>query len=226
VQAEKHVTDKPVVELLRSQPRRLFLGMGTRFVEGFTFNLFSVFFLAHAVNEVGYDRSTVLNAIMLGSAIGVVLVLVSGALSDRFGRRPVYAVGAVVALLFAVPATRLVEGGSTLGIVVVMVGGLGLVYGVVYGPLAAFWSELFDTRYRYSALSFLYQMSGIVASGLTPLIAAWLVQRAGGGLDLVAAYAVGVAVFSLVCMKLLPETRGRDLTVDEAPARARESRAA
>lgn len=216
VQAEKHVTDKPVVELLKRQPRRLLLGMGTRFVEGFTFNLFSVFFLAHAVNEIGYDRSTVLNAIMAGSALGVVLVLVSGALSDRFGRRPVYAVGAVVALVFAVPATRLVEGGSTLGIVVVMVGGLGVVYGVVYGPLAAFWSELFDTRYRYSALSFLYQMSGIVASGLTPLIATWLVQRNGGGLDLVAAYAVGVAVLSLVCMRFLPETRGRDLTVDEA----------
>lgn len=216
VQEEKHVTDKPVVELLKRQPRRLLLGMGTRFVEGFTFNLFSVFFLAYAVNTVGYDRSTVLNAIMLGSAIGVVLVLVSGALSDRFGRRPVYAIGALVALAFAVPATRLVEGGSTLGIVVVMVGGLGVVYGVVYGPLAAFWSELFDTRYRYSALSFLYQMSGVVASGLTPLVAAWLVQRAGGGLELVAAYAVGVAVLSLVCMRLLPETRGRDLTVDEA----------
>ena len=128
-----------------------------------------------------------------------------------------FRVGAVLALLFAVPAAALVQGGSTLGIVVVMVGGLGLVYGVVYGPLAAFWSELFDTRYRYSALSTLYQVSGIVASGLTPLIAAWLVQRSGGDLWLVAAYAVGVAALSLVCVALLPETRGRDLTVDEAP---------
>ncbi|MCH1866188.1 MFS transporter [Nocardioides sp. CFH 31398] len=215
VQEQKHVSATPVLDVIRSQPRHLLLGMGTRFIEGFTFNLFSVFFLAHAVNVVGVDRSTVLGAIMVGAALGVVLVLVSGGLSDRFGRRPVFAVGAVAGLLFAVPATQLVAGGTAWGVLLVMVGGLGVVYGVVYGPLAAFWSELFDTRYRYSALSFLYQMSGVVASGLTPLVAVWLVQRADGGLGLVAAYAVGVALLSLVCAWLLPETRGRDLATDE-----------
>ena len=60
----------------------------------------------------------------------------------------------------------------------------------IYGPLAAFWSELFDTRYRYTALSTLYQVSGIVASGLTPLIAAWLVTSGDGTLWLVAGYNV------------------------------------
>ena len=65
-----------------------------------------------------------------------------------------------------------------------------MLYGVIYGPLAAFWSELFDTRYRYTALSSLYQISGIVASGLTPLIAAWLVSKGDGSLWLVSAYAV------------------------------------
>ena len=94
------------------------------------------------------------------------------------------------------------------------VGGLGVLYGVIYGPLAAFWSELFDTRYRYTALSALYQISGIVASGLTPLIAAWLVSRGDGSLWLVSAYAVVVAAISLVSARLLPETAGRDL--DEA----------
>jgi MFS family permease len=92
--------------------------------------------------------------------------------------------------------------------------GLGVLYGVIYGPLAAFWSELFDTRYRYTALSSLYQISGVVASGLTPLIAAWLVSRGGGSLWLVSSYAVVVAAISLVSARLLSETVGRDL--DEA----------
>ena len=95
--------------------------------------------------------------------------------------------------------------------------GLGLVYGVVYGPLAAWWSELFDTRYRYTALSSLYQISGIVASGLTPLIAAWLVTLGDGTLWWVATYNVAVAAISLVSARLLPETRGRDLNSDWAP---------
>lgn len=217
VQEEKEISALPVTELFRRQPRRLLLGMGTRFIEGFTFNLFSVFLLAYAVNEVGASRTSVLNAIMVSAFLGVVLVLLAGRLSDRFGRKAVYNVGAWFALLFAFPAAWLVQTGDIWAISAAFVGGLGLIYGVVYGPLAAFWSELFDTRYRYTALSTLYQVSGVVASGLTPLIAAWLVERGGGTLWWVAAYNAAVAVISLLCARALPETRGRDLHVDEAP---------
>ena len=195
--------------------------MGTRFIEGFTFNLFSVYLLAYAVKTVGVPKSTVLNAIMAGAVVGVVLVMVTGRLSDRFGRKPVYNVGTTIALLFAFPAAWLIQGGTTLGVAITFIGGLGVIYGIVYGPLAAFWSELFDTRYRYTALSTLYQVSGIVASGFTPLIAAWLVARGDGTLWLVAGYNVAVAALSLVCAALLPETRGRDLQQDVAGETAR-----
>jgi MFS family permease len=220
VQAEKEISTVPVGELFRRQPRVLLLGMGTRYIEGFTFNLFSVYLLAYAVNEVGMSKSTVLNAIMAGALIGVGLVMVAGRLSDKVGRKPVYNAGAIFGLVFAFPAAWLIQSGSTLGIVAAFVGGLGLIYGWVYGPLAAFWSELFDTRYRYSALSTLYQVSGILASGMTPLIAAWLVHQAGGTLWLVATYNVVVAAISLACARLLPETLGRDLDVDQTSAEA------
>ncbi|GAB3776355.1 MFS family permease [Nocardioides ginsengisegetis] len=216
VQEEKQVSAMPVGQLLRRQPRRLLLGMGTRFIEGFTFNFFSVYLLAYAVTTVGVSKQTVLYSIMAGAALGVGLVVVSGRLSDRFGRKTIYNAGTVVALLFAFPAAWLVQTGQTWAVAATFIGGLGVIYGVVYGPLAAFWSELFDTRYRYTALSTLYQMSGIVASGFTPLIAAWLVSRGGGDLWLVATYNVGVALVSLVCARFLPETLGRDLQVDEA----------
>ena len=214
VQDQKQVVANPVRELVKRQPRTLLLGMGTRFIEGFTFNLFSVYLLAYAVKNVGVEKSVVLDAIMAGALLGVVLVIAAGRLSDRIGRKPVYHAGTVFALFFAFPAAWLIQGGTTLGVVVAFVGGLGVVYGVVYGPLAAFWSELFDTRYRYSALSTLYQVSGIVASGLTPLIAAWLVTQGDGTLWLVAGYNVVVATISLSCASLLPETRGRDLHQD------------
>ena len=110
----------------------------------------------------------------------------------------------------------LVQTGDRWAISLVFVVGLGVVYGTVYGPLAAFWSELFDTRYRYTALSTLYQVSGILASGLTPLIAAWLVTRGDGTLWWVAGYNVLVAAISLVCARLLPETRGRGLDRESA----------
>ena len=219
VQARKQVAKMPMIDLIKEQPKPLLLGMGTRFVEGFTFNFFSVYLLAYVVTNVGLTKSTALQGVLAGAALGVVLVPITGALSDRVGRKPVYNVGAWLALLFAFPAAFLVQSGGTAAIVTTFVFGLGILYGTVYGPLAAFWSELFDTRYRYTALSTLYQMSGIVASGLTPLIAAWLVTRGDGTLWLVAAYNALVAATSLVCMRLLPETRGRDLdTLAVAPS--------
>ena len=219
VQARKQVAKMPMIDLIKEQPKPLLLGMGTRFVEGFTFNFFSVYLLAYVVTNVGLTKSTALQGVLVGATLGVVLVPITGALSDRLGRKPVYNVGAWLALLFAVPAAALVQSGGTAAIITTFVFGLGILYGTVYGPLAAFWSELFDTRYRYTALSTLYQMSGIVASGLTPLIAAWLVTRGDGTLWLVAAYNALVAATSLVCMRLLPETRGRDLdTLAVAPS--------
>ena len=219
VQARKQVAKMPMIDLIKEQPKPLLLGMGTRFVEGFTFNFFSVYLLAYVVTNVGLTKSTALQGVLVGATLGVVLVPITGALSDRLGRKPVYNVGAWLALLFAFPAAALVQSGGTAAITTTFVFGLGILYGTVYGPLAAFWSELFDTRYRYTALSTLYQMSGIVASGLTPLIAAWLVTRGDGTLWLVAAYNALVAATSLVCMRLLPETRGRDLdTLAVAPS--------
>ncbi len=214
VQEQKQVSAIPLRDLLRRQPRALLLGMGTRFVEGFTFNFFSVFLLAYVVTNLGLPKSWALNGIMVGATLGVVLVPIAGALSDKVGRKPVFRVGAWAALLLAFPVAALVQSGGQLAIFTALVAGLGLVYGTVYGPLAAFWSELFETRFRYTALSSLYQLSGVVASGLTPLIAAWLVTLGGGTLWWVAGYNVVVAAISLTCARFLPETRGQDL--DEA----------
>jgi MFS transporter, MHS family, shikimate and dehydroshikimate transport protein len=211
VQERKEISRIPLRDLLKEQPRPLLLGMGTRFIEGFTFNLFSVYLLAYVAINLELPRSWALDAIIVGAALGVVLVPVAGALSDKVGRKPVYRVGAWIGLLFAFPAAWLVHTENRWAISLVFVVGLGVVYGIVYGPLAAFWSELFDTRYRYTALSTLYQVSGIVASGLTPLIAAWLVTRGDGTLWWVATYNVLVAAISLVCARMLPETRGSGL---------------
>ena len=213
VQESKEVSRLPLRDLVAAQPKRLLLGMGTRFIEGFTFNFFSVFLLAYVVTTLEISRSLALGGVMVGAALGVVLVPIAGRFSDKVGRKPVFRVGAWLALVIAFPVAALVQSADDVAVFAVFVIGLGLLYGVIYGPLAAFWSELFDTRYRYTALSTLYQVSGIVASGLTPLIATWLVARGDGSLWLVAGYNVLVAAISIACARYLPETQGRDLDV-------------
>jgi MFS transporter, MHS family, shikimate and dehydroshikimate transport protein len=93
-------------------------------------------------------RGTALTGVMIAAAFGVVLVPIYGLLSDRFGRRVVYSVGTVLFGLFAFPSFLLVNTRESVLIWLSIVVALGLIYPPIYAPLAAFWSELFDTRVR------------------------------------------------------------------------------
>ncbi len=55
-----------------------------------------------------------------------------------------------------------------------------ILYASVYGPEAALFCDLFGPHVRYTGISFVYQFSGIFASGLTPIIATYLVQSYAG----------------------------------------------
>jgi MFS transporter, MHS family, shikimate and dehydroshikimate transport protein len=130
----------------------------------------------------------------------------------------VFASGAAFFGLFALPSFLLINTAQTVWIIVGLVIAFGVIYPAMYGPLAAFWSEMFDTRVRYSGVSFVYQFSGIFASGLTPLIATSLLAEAGGEPWLVAAYMVVVALISIAAAYFLKETFRKDITPTAANA--------
>ena len=93
------------------------------------------------------------------------------------------------------------------------------VYPGVYGPQAALFSELFDTRVRYTGVSFVYQFSGIFASGLTPIVATALLAWNDKEPWLICAYILVVSIISALCVYAMPETLKRDMATDEkAPA--------
>lgn len=214
----------PFVDMLRTQPKELILGMGVRWVEGLAFNAYGVFLVSYIANQLGLAQTTALAGIAIASAVGVVLIPVYGALSDRFGRRPVYAAGTVAFGLFAAPSYLLINTQQTVWIWIAIVVGLGIIYPAIYAPLAAFWSELFDTRVRYTGIGCVYQFSGIFASGLTPVIAASLVAYSGGAPWLFVGYMIVVTIISLVFCYISPETYRRGLTpVKEAHASSAEA---
>jgi hypothetical protein len=75
---------------------------------------------------------------------------------------------------------------------------------MMYGPLAAWLSELFGTRVRYSGASFVYQFTSILSGGLAPTIATLLVTRSGPGA--VASYVAAACALTVVATALAPET--------------------
>ena len=194
----------PAVELFKNKRNRrhIWLGMGARWIEGVAFNAFAVFSIAYGVDTVGATRQTMLIAVMVSAAVLLVMIPVFGRLSDRIDRRRTYTIGVVAVGLFAAPTFALLDTGNVMWITLALVVALGLLYPIMYGPEAALFAELFPPNVRYTGISFVYQFSGIFASGLTPLILVYLLDK-GDGTTLVIGYFVVVAMISAVCTLMI-----------------------
>jgi MHS family shikimate/dehydroshikimate transporter-like MFS transporter len=108
--------------------------------------------------------------------------------------------------LFAFPFFWLLDTRQPVLIWLAVVLGLNLGHGAMYGPQASFFSELFGTRLRYTGASLGYQLSSVLAGGLSPLIATARLAWAGGSPWPIAIYLVGMAVITLVSVYCATET--------------------
>ena len=201
---------QPIVEVLRTYPRQVLLAMGARFAENGAFYIFSVFVLTYATQRVKLDQQIVLNGILLGSACELVAIPIFGALSDRVGRRPVYLFGAVMTALVAFPLFWILDTGSTPLIWTALVIAFVFSHAAMYAPQAAFLSELFGTRVRYSGASLGAQLASVFAGGLAPFIGTALLEAGYGG-GAIALYVIGLAAVTMVSVFVASETHREDI---------------
>jgi len=195
---------QPIVEVLRHYPRQILLAAGARVAENGSFYIYSVFSLTYATQYAGVDRNVVLNAILIASACDAIAIPVYGALSDRVGRRPVYMFGAIMTALFAFPFFWLIGTGQTWAVGAAMLGAFLFSHAAMYAPQAAFLSELFGTRVRYSGASLGSQLASVVAGGLAPLIATGLIAQYG--VSAVALYVIAMAAVTIGSLIMATET--------------------
>jgi metabolite-proton symporter len=199
---------RPIVEVLRTHPKQVLLAMGVRMAENGGFYIYTVFSLVYGTQKVGLSRETVLNGVLIAAACLLFALPLAGALSDRFGRRPIYMFGACVTALFAYPLFVLLDTGSPVLVTLALVIALTFGQAPMYGPQAAFLSELFGTRVRYSGASLGSQLSSVIAGGISPFIATALLPYGRGPL---AAYLIAMALITIVAVFLASETRHETL---------------
>jgi MFS transporter, MHS family, shikimate and dehydroshikimate transport protein len=214
VQESGTEANMPIIDVLRTYPKNVLLAMGMRIAENGTFYILTAFVLTYIVEELGLEQGTGLTGVIIAAAIGLFTIPLFGALSDRVGRRPVYLFGAVFSLLFAFPFFWLLNTGVAPLIWLAVVLGVNLGHDSMYGPQAAYFSELFGTRVRYSGASLGYQLASVLAGGLSPLIAVALL--ASYGYTAVAAYMAIMALITVVSVILASETFQED--IDETQA--------
>ncbi|MDN3057449.1 MFS transporter [Streptomyces sp. SRF1] len=195
---------------LRQQPRSFLVVVGARFAEnGFAY-LFPVFAVAFLTRELHLAESLGLTAVIIASAVQVAGVPLFAWLSDRWGRRPVYAAGAIASALWIVPFFLLLETREPVAVIVAFVVGLGICYPAMLAPQAAWFAELFETRNRLAGFGFAREIGSVLAGGFLPLIATSLLAWSGHWWS-VAAYMALLTVLTLIALAAGPETRRRDI---------------
>jgi MFS transporter, MHS family, shikimate and dehydroshikimate transport protein len=199
----------PIMEVLRRYPKQVLVATGARFAENGAFYIYSVFVLVYGTQHVHMDRQTVLSGILLGAAIELAAIPMYGALSDRIGRRPVYLFGAVMTAVLAFPLFWMLDTGSPPLVWLALVASFLFGHAAMYGPQAAFFSELFGTDVRYSGASLGSQLSSVLAGGLSPFIATALL--AAYGRDALALYLIGLAAVTIVAVAASAETHRNEI---------------
>ncbi|WAZ26342.1 MHS family MFS transporter [Streptomyces cinnabarinus] len=201
---ESGTSRSPIVEVLRKHPKNVLLAAGAVVVVGAGFYLFVTYMLAYGTTVLGMPKSTLLNAVLVGAALQVPALMAFGALSDRVGRRKVYLAGAAGMGLWAYPAFLLMNTEQWPLVTLALVVGQ-LLFATMYGPQAAFFSELFSARVRYSGASLGYQLGIMLGGAFTPIIATWLEAKYDSFVP-VAGFLVAAAAISCVCVLVLSET--------------------
>ena len=202
----------PLVKVVKCYPRQLGIAIAARFGVDVAFYTFALFILTYVTTELGLSKNLALSGVLVGSALQLFLIPYFGHLSDRVGRRPVYLAGAAAAAIWVFAFFPLLDTKSTALIVLAAVGGL-VCHAAMYGPQAAFITELFGTEVRYSGASLGYQVAGVLGGALAPIIAVALLDRTGSWVA-VSIYVLASLVVTLVAVAMARETAKVDLAED------------
>jgi len=214
IQLEKHeqIAEKPLREIFTRGRGGVVVGIGLRMAENGGSYMFQSIALAFVTSAaIGMDRGIVTWGVTFGSLIGIFSVPLTGALSDRLGRVPVYRFGAVFMLIYSFPAWYLLSLGDELVAVAVIAVGIGVAVNSMLGPQCAMLPELFGNRHRYLGVAMARELSAVLAGGLAGVLGAALLAWTGGNWIVLAIYMTTLAAITTASTFLVPETRSRDL---------------
>ncbi|MFJ2828322.1 MFS transporter [Streptomyces sp. NPDC087263] len=191
----------PIVAVLREHWKEVALSAGAFIGINAVGYIFMAYLLSYTTAVLELNRNRILVLTLIASLVWLAVIPWASALSDRHGRRVVLRVGSlglVGCALFLFPMINTAN--SALILLALLV--TAVFMGIVYGPIAALFSELFRAEIRYSGASLGYQLGSILGGGLAPTVATGL-YTSWSSTTPIALYLTAVTLISLGCVWLV-----------------------
>jgi MFS transporter, MHS family, shikimate and dehydroshikimate transport protein len=199
----------PVLDVFRTYPKQIALAAGAMIGITGTYYVMTTYVTSYGPGVLGMSRSAILTAVLLSAVFSIPALMFFAWLSDYWGRRGIYMLGAVLTGLWSFPAFWLIDTASVF-LILIALAIYQIVFSMMYGPQGALFAEMFGTRVRYSGASIGYQIGGMLGGALAPIIATALFAATGSSIS-IAAYMAVVCAISLVSVFLITESYQTDL---------------
>ncbi len=187
----------PFFEALRNNPKGFLFIIALRIPENFIMYIVTGFTLAYATQNLGMPRGIFLIINLLVGAISCATIPYFAFLSDRFGRKRIYMIGASIGLLLSIPFFLALETRLVVWITVFSLLLVNIAHDMIVSVQQPLFTEFFGTEYRYSGAGFGYQVGAAIWGGFTPFFAA-LMLGIDGTWHWVAVYLAAGCLVSLV----------------------------
>ncbi|MBV6761716.1 MFS transporter [Rhodococcus opacus] len=188
----------PIVTVLRENLREVLLSAGAFIGINTVGYIFMAYLLSYSTKVLGMSKTLVLVFTLVASFVWLIVIPVASMLSDRYGRRRLLVTGSVGLTFWAAALFPLIDLGNPAVMMVALLG-TAVFMGIVYGPIAALFTELFSAEVRYSGASLGYQIGSVLGGGLAPTVAAALYASWGSSAP-ISVYLTAVTLLSLLCV--------------------------
>ena len=200
--ASKEVSKVPVMEILRTQPMLIALGIGACTI-GLSATYFkSTFALSWATTSLEFDRSSFLTIILVANITQIIVQPFGAVMATRMSSLSKAVTLMLLPELILMPMMFILIGTNNYGLAMFGVAIATIPHCLYYAALAGILASRFPVHLRYTGISLCYQLCGAILGGTTPIMGQFLLNKTGS-INAVIVYALFQVLLTLGCMLLL-----------------------
>ncbi|EIW8489855.1 MFS transporter [Klebsiella pneumoniae] len=210
MKTKNEVQKIPAMELIKQYPQQLIIAVAIWTGATICFYINTVFSVSYVKETLHLDQVSLLTIMIIINLVSVVFPPMAGTLSDRIGRRPVMAAGAIASIIIALIYFPVLNSGNPIFIFGIIMAFNATLF-TLSGAQPSYFSEMFGARVRYSGVSITYTLGNLFGGGIAPFIAAALLMVGQFGTVLISGYIIVSLLITLFALFMAKETVGINL---------------